>query len=111
MYFLYEGYPVENSFFLIHYYRIVCLYSRDLLKQTCDFLQPYDEVIEQLSDSKRPNLHRVIPLRRLLLNSCKEDIEDRECMQELKRFLSIIILTFRVSNTHNYYLPLRKTYR
>ena len=39
------------------------LLDKDLLEQICLFLKVFDEVIEQLSDEKRPTIYKVLPLR------------------------------------------------
>lgn len=61
--------------------------DKDFLQQICDFLAPFDEVIVQLSDTKRPNLHRVLPLRQYLINLCERKDDDPNGIQQLKTFL------------------------
>lgn len=61
--------------------------DRDLLHDTCDFLLPFDTVLQALSDSKRPTLHRVLPFKRLLINKCRLDGDEREGLKQAKSFL------------------------
>ncbi len=37
--------------------------NRQTLRQICDFIADFDEMIEKLCDDSRPTLHRVVPLR------------------------------------------------
>ena len=52
----------------------------------CFFLQPFEEVIEALSEDHRPSLHRMIPLRQCLINKCEVDETDSTVISELKFF-------------------------
>ena len=61
--------------------------NEELLKQICSFLTQFDDVINELSDDKRPTLYRVIPLRRFLIDKCAVDYDDLSGLQTLKRFL------------------------
>ncbi len=61
--------------------------EKDFLQQVCDFLVPFDEVLQQLSDTKRPTLHRVIPFRQYLINLCEIKPEDHDGIEKLKKFL------------------------
>ena len=63
------------------------LSEKDLLEQICLFLKVFDEVIEQLSDDKRPTIYKVLPLRQRLLNECKIQDNDHIGLQKLKQFL------------------------
>ena len=79
-----ELFPVINNTHLQDYVSI----DKDFLQQICDFLTPFDEVFRQLSETKRPTLHRVIPLRQYLLNHCEIESKDHDGIKKLKRFLS-----------------------
>ena len=79
-----ELFPILNNTHLERYVKI----DKSFLQEVCDFLVPFDEVFQQLSDTKRPTLHRVIPLRQYLLNCCEIKPEDHSGIQQLKRFLS-----------------------
>ena len=79
-----ELFPIINNTHLAHYVNI----DKDFLQEVCDFLVPFDEAFQQLSDTKRPTLHRVIPLRQYLLNCCHIEPEDHHGIQQLKQFLS-----------------------
>lgn len=82
---LYHEIPqVLNPAHLVDYAKI----DDNLLKQVCEFVQVFDEVIEALSDDKRPTLHRVIPLRQLLIDRCTLDANDSYGLAKLKCFLS-----------------------
>ena len=72
-----------NGTHLVDYLSI----DKDFLQQVCDFLVPFGEVIEQLSDTKRPTLHWVLPLRQYLINLCEMKPEDPDGIQKLKKFL------------------------
>ncbi|CAF4312008.1 unnamed protein product [Rotaria sp. Silwood2] len=64
-------------------------------------LDVFDEVIEQLSDDKRPTIYKVLPLRQRLLNECKVQDNDHTGLQQLKQFLSSRIQTIWVlQNVH-----------
>ena len=62
------------------------LVDKDLLEKICLFLKVFDEIIEQLSDDKRPTIHKVFPLRQRLLNECKIQDNDHIGLQKLKQF-------------------------
>ncbi|CAF1551253.1 unnamed protein product, partial [Adineta ricciae] len=58
------------------------------LDDICQFLGPFDEVINTLSEDKRPSLHSVIPLRQCLINMCAIGDDDSTAVAELKVFLA-----------------------
>lgn len=62
--------------------------NEELLCQVVVFMQPFNEVIEELSDSQRPTLHRVIPLRQYLVDCCSPHIDDESGLDNMKRYLS-----------------------
>lgn len=62
--------------------------DKDFLQDICEFLVPFDEVFQELSETNRPTLHRVIPLRQYLINWCESRPEDNHGIQKLKTFLS-----------------------
>lgn len=62
--------------------------DKDLLSDLCEFLKRFDQVIEILSDETQPTLHKVIPLRILLINHCEINPDDKPGMKMVKRFLS-----------------------
>ena len=61
--------------------------DKDLLEQICSFLKVFDEVIEQLSDDKKPTTFKVLPLRKRLLNEHKIKSRDHQGLTEVKVFL------------------------
>jgi hypothetical protein len=61
--------------------------DKQLLDDICRLLQPFEEVIEALSEDHRPSLHRVIPLRHCPINKCEINEEDSTAVSELKLFL------------------------
>jgi hypothetical protein len=61
--------------------------DKQLLDDICRFLEPFDEVIQALSEDHRPSLHRVIPLRQCLINKCEINHNDSAGITELKVFL------------------------
>lgn len=62
--------------------------DQDFLQEVCEFLVPFDQVFQELSETSRPTLHRVIPLRQYLLNWCAIRPEDHDGIRKLKTFLS-----------------------
>ncbi len=79
-----ELFPIVNSTHLEEYANI----DKDFLREICEFLVPFDEVFHELSETNRPTLHRVIPLRTYLLNCCQIQPDDHIGIQKLKIFLS-----------------------
>lgn len=61
--------------------------DKELLEELCNFLELFDQVINQLSDEERPTMHKVLPLRQLLLDHCEIKAEDSDGLKELKFFL------------------------
>lgn len=61
--------------------------DKSFLQEICKFLVPFDEVFQQISDTKRPTLHRVIPFRQYLINLCKIKPDDHSGIEKLKKFL------------------------
>ena len=57
--------------------------DNDLLEQVCNFLAALDEVIQHLSDAKRPTLHRLVPLHQYPINLCEILSEDHNGVQHL----------------------------
>ena len=68
----------------IHNYNLI---DKPSLDDICLFLQPFEEILEALSEDYRPTLHRVIPLRQCLINKCEIREEDSTAVVELKLFL------------------------
>ncbi|CAM4905523.1 unnamed protein product [Rotaria socialis] len=64
------------------------LLDKEFLEQVCSFLKVFDDVIEQLSDDKRPTIYKVFPLRQRLLNECEIKSNDYDGLKEIKVFLS-----------------------
>ncbi|CAF2914595.1 unnamed protein product, partial [Rotaria sp. Silwood2] len=50
--------------------------DKDLLSHICNFLQVFDEIITTLSDETQPTLHKVIPLRMVLIDHCVPKAKD-----------------------------------
>ncbi|CAF2003862.1 unnamed protein product [Rotaria magnacalcarata] len=63
------------------------LIDKKSLDDICCFLQPFDEVIQSLSEDHRPTLHKVIPYRQCLINKCEINEEDSTVIAELQAFL------------------------
>ncbi len=61
--------------------------DRDLLEQICLFLKVFDDIIEQLSDDKKPTIYKVLPFRQRLFNECEIKPDDHDGLKELKVFL------------------------
>jgi hypothetical protein len=74
-----------DSQFLSIYSRI----DKDLLYDICAFLSPFDTAFEALSDSKRPTLHRVLPLKQLLINKCCIIGDEKDGLKQVKLFLGM----------------------
>jgi hypothetical protein len=79
-----ELFPIISNTHLEHYINI----DKGFLQEVCEFLVPFDEVFEQLSDTQRPTLHRVIPFRQYLINWCESKPDDHDGIRKLKQFLS-----------------------
>lgn len=62
--------------------------DKDFPREVCGFLVPFDEIFQQLSETQRPTLHRVIPFRQYLLDHCETKHDHRDSIKRLKRFLS-----------------------
>ncbi|CAF1461710.1 unnamed protein product [Rotaria sordida] len=65
---------ILDSKLLTYYSRI----DKDLLHDICQFLFPFNTVLQTLSDSKRPTLHRVLPFKQFLINKCNINNYDKE---------------------------------
>ncbi|CAF3987750.1 unnamed protein product [Rotaria sp. Silwood2] len=63
------------------------LIDKKSLDDICHLLEPFEEVIEALSEDHQPTLHQVIPLRQCLINKCESTEEDSTAVAELKLFL------------------------
>ncbi|CAF3236719.1 unnamed protein product, partial [Rotaria sp. Silwood2] len=49
----------------------------------CEFLSTFDTAFEILSDSKRSTLHRVLPLKQLLINKCCINGDELEGLKQV----------------------------
>ena len=63
------------------------LIEKVLLDNLCSFLEPFQEVIDTLSQEQQPVLHLVIPLRQCLINQCEIEEDDSPAISQLKAFL------------------------
>lgn len=61
--------------------------NKDLLLYICEFLQTFDQTIKSLSDEKQPTIHKVVPLRKFLINHCAQKPEDAPGIRSIKGFL------------------------
>ncbi len=61
--------------------------NRQILRQICEFIIKFDEVMEKLSDDARPTLHRVVPLRQYLIDLCST--LDDDDLFHVKKFIGI----------------------
>ncbi|CAF1626300.1 unnamed protein product [Rotaria magnacalcarata] len=75
--------------------------DRDLLQDICEFLIPFDTVLQTLSDNKRPTLHRVLPFKQLLINKCTITNKESTSLQQIKIFLKKrLIDKWQLSDEH-----------
>ncbi|CAF5081949.1 unnamed protein product, partial [Rotaria sp. Silwood1] len=63
------------------------LIEKKLLDDICNFLEPFQEVFDALSEDQQPSLHRVIPLRQYLMNKCEVKEDDSAAIIQLAFFL------------------------
>ncbi|CAF4448896.1 unnamed protein product, partial [Rotaria socialis] len=61
--------------------------DKELLEEVCVFLKPFDRAIVELSEEEKPTMHKVIPIRQLLLNHCDLKYADSDELKELKFFV------------------------
>ena len=61
--------------------------EKDLLDDICNFLEPFQDVINALSKDQQPCLHRVIPHRQCLIEQCYPKETDSTVIMQLKSFL------------------------
>jgi hypothetical protein len=61
--------------------------DKEVLEELCVFLKLFDQAIDQLSEEERPTMHKVLPIRQLLLNHCELQSDDSVGLMELKVFL------------------------
>ncbi|CAF3389170.1 unnamed protein product [Rotaria socialis] len=78
------------------------LNGKQLLNQLCDFLIPFDEVIEKLSDEQRPTIHLVLPLREYLIKYCIVHEDDENCLIAIKKFIENQIMTMWIPQDEHY---------
>ncbi|CAF5155831.1 unnamed protein product, partial [Rotaria sp. Silwood1] len=62
--------------------------EKDLLSHIGDFLKVFDDMIRTLNDETQPTLHKLIPLRMVLINHCSPKADDALSIIILKKFLS-----------------------
>jgi len=75
-----------NTNFLLTY----SIINRQFLRQICDFIVDFDEVIEKLCDDSRPTLYRVVPLRQHLIDLCSTfDNDEDDDLIHVKKFIGI----------------------
>ncbi|CAF2974496.1 unnamed protein product [Rotaria socialis] len=65
--------------------------DKELLEEVCVFLKPFDRAIAELSEEEKPTMHKVIPIRQLLLNHCDLKYADSDELKELKFFVVPLI--------------------
>ncbi|CAM4863240.1 unnamed protein product [Rotaria socialis] len=61
--------------------------DKELLEELCAFLKLFDQAIDELSEEEKPTMHKVIPIRQLLLNHCDLKYEDSGELKQLKCFV------------------------
>ncbi|CAM4952529.1 unnamed protein product [Rotaria socialis] len=61
--------------------------DKELLEEVCVFLKPFDRAIVELSEEEKPTMHKVIPIRQLLLNHYDLKYADSDELKELKFFV------------------------
>lgn len=71
--------------------------DKEILDCICEFLDPFQEVIEALSEDQEPTLHRVLPLRQCLINKCNVTENDIPAVIQLKIFLGKMIVEVNIS--------------
>jgi hypothetical protein len=69
--------------YLLTYSRI----NQNLLRNICNFISIFDDVIEQLSVDTRPTLHLVVPLRQHLIDHCSV-FDGEDDLIHIKNFIS-----------------------
>ncbi|CAF3585805.1 unnamed protein product [Rotaria sp. Silwood1] len=62
--------------------------EKDLLSHIGDFLKVFDDMIRTLNDETQPTLHKVVPLRMVLINHCSPKADDALSIIILKKFLN-----------------------
>ncbi|CAF2233558.1 unnamed protein product [Rotaria magnacalcarata] len=67
------------------------LIDKKSVDDICCFLQPFDEVIQSLSEDHRSTLHKVISYRQCLINKCEINEDDSIVIAELKTFLDVVV--------------------
>jgi hypothetical protein len=67
--------------------------DKDLLSYICKFLEPFEEVIQQLSSDTKPTIYKVLPFKQYLLNECRIHPDDHDGVQQVKTFLGIILIS------------------
>ncbi|CAM4979201.1 unnamed protein product [Rotaria socialis] len=62
--------------------------DKDLLDDICNFLEPFQDVINAPSKDRQPCLHRVMPHRQCLIKHCYQKEADSIVIMQLKSFLA-----------------------
>ena len=75
---------ILDSDLLTEYHRI----DRNLLNDTRELLFSFNAVLQTLSESKCSTLHRVFPLKQLLINKRNIHKNDKADLKQIKSFLS-----------------------
>ncbi|CAF4923860.1 unnamed protein product [Rotaria sp. Silwood1] len=69
------------------------LIEKELLDDICNYLEPFQEILDAVSEDQQPSLHRVIPLRQYLMNKCEVKEEDSATIIRLE-----VLLACRIKN-------------
>ncbi|CAF4803365.1 unnamed protein product [Rotaria sp. Silwood1] len=64
------------------------LIEKELLDDICNYLEPFQEILDAVSEDQQPSLHRVIPLRQYLMNKCEVKEDDSAAIIRLEVFLA-----------------------
>ncbi|CAF1537198.1 unnamed protein product [Rotaria sp. Silwood1] len=77
--------------------------EKDLLSHIGDFLKVFDDMIRTLNDETQPTLHKVVPLRMVLINHCSPKADDALSIMILKKILNqaIQLLKSAVVSSNN----------
>jgi len=97
-----------NTNFLLTY----SLINRQILREICNFINTFDEVMEKLSDDIRPTLHRVVPLRQHLIDHCSVlNDDDDDDLLHVKKFIGIyrLLICIEISSIFSIYTSIFKS--
>ncbi|CAM4850956.1 unnamed protein product [Rotaria magnacalcarata] len=62
--------------------------EKDLLDDICNFLEPFQDVINDLNKDRQPCFHQVMPHRQCSIEHCYQKETDSIVIMQLKSFLA-----------------------